>query len=98
VTNIHTFYRRSRRLGYFNTGAAAIVEQMRRGALLRMAHTQDGIRWWLTPSGKAVSAKVAAHVVLSALVVADNDALFSNAPPQTYRYRFASGNAPTRSL
>jgi hypothetical protein len=94
MIDIRQVYRR-RRLDRISKSSADVIAAMKRGATLRMAHTQEGIRWWLTPSGKSVSAKTAAHVVLSALVVADRDALFSDAPPQTYRYRFASGIAPT---
>jgi len=97
MIDIHHAYRR-RRLDRRSKASAEVIEAMKRGAVLRMGHTQDGVRWWLTPSGKSVSAKIAAHVLLSPLVIADSDALFSDCQSQTYRYRFSNGNAPTRSV
>jgi hypothetical protein len=97
MSNIYTLQRRSHRLGYFNTGAAAIIEVMRRGVTLHLHHSQDGERWTLS-NGKSVSAKTAAHVVLSPLVIGETDSLFAGVKPQTYRHKFASGIAPTRSL
>jgi hypothetical protein len=80
--------RYARRLDRQNESVARIVDAMRRGATLHLHHTQIGGCWWLS-TGRAVAAKTARQVTLSPLVVPAHNALFADAPSQSFRYRFS---------
>ena len=98
MARIEDVYRRTRKLDRLNARITATVEAMKRGAVLRLTYTRHGPKWSLSPDGSVITAEVAAAVITSQLVISDPDSLFSDAQPQTYRYRFASGIAPNRSL
>jgi hypothetical protein len=65
--------------------AQLVLSAMRAGAALRLEFEQGRPRWSLS-TGQTITPDVAALVTASASVVGGGDALFNNAPSQTWRW------------
>ena len=72
--------------------ARAVLAAMRAGAALHLRYVFGSPRWTLT-DGRRVDGAAAAIIVAHPKIIGDNDALFADAPAQTYHY-VSKGCAP----
>ena len=62
------------------------IEEMHGGAQLARKHTRWGVKFYLLPSGREVSAELAVAIMTHSDVVSGHDGLFFDTP-QTWRVR-----------
>jgi hypothetical protein len=65
--------------------AEVVMDALRAGATLHLQFTSDGPRWFLS-NGRGIADYVARAVVASASVVANDDALFPETTPQSWKW------------
>jgi hypothetical protein len=78
-----------RRRQRLNRLSRKVVDALVAGATLHFMHTETGPRWRLS-TGRHVCADVAQLVIANTSVASNNDALFPDAKPQTFRSRSVS--------
>jgi hypothetical protein len=85
MTSIVKLRANTRRLDRLNIKVTSVLAAMRRGEALHMEFAWYG-RVWCLSGGRRIDNEVAQVVIKNARVADVGDALFSNAPAQTWRW------------